>query len=94
MADKSKQPSASSFFQPISQDEYKVQLRRTVPIGPSSPPPISKEEKREDEEKRDSKGHIIKPTQNAFDVLSRVGDGSATFHDNLALTTNYSRERT
>lgn len=87
-----------------------------MPIGPSPLPPMSKEEKGEEERirnnlkrrasldrkkakeiierKRDLEGHIIKPTQNAFDMLSRVRDGSATFHDNLALTNNYSRERT
>lgn len=76
-----------------------------MPIGPSPLPPMSKEEKREEERirnnlkrrasldrkkakeiiegKRDSEGHIIKPTQNAFDVLFRVRDRSATFHDNL-----------
>lgn len=37
-------------------------------------------------------GQIIKPTQNAFDLLSRVGDRSATFHFNLAFMTNYSRQ--
>ncbi len=46
------------------------------------------------ERKRDSEGHIIKPMHNAFEVLSRVKDKSATFYYNLTLTTNYSRERT
>lgn len=49
MADKSKQPLASSFFQPISQDDYKVYLRHTIPIGILLLPPISKKEKCKEE---------------------------------------------
>ncbi len=47
MVDKPKQPLASSFFQFISQDESKVQLHCTFPIGLVSSPPMSKEKKRE-----------------------------------------------
>ena len=54
MADEPKQPLASSFFRPISRDEYKVQLLCTVPIGPAPPPPMSKEEKREEERIRNN----------------------------------------
>lgn len=92
MVEKSKQPLASSFFQPISHDEYEDQLHRTVPLGPSPPPALSQEEKTKNqrlhsklkmrasrnrkkakifqEGKRDSDGHFIKPSQDAFDVLS------------------------
>ena len=103
---------ANSFFQLISQDEYKVQLYYTMLICSLYPPPISKKEKYEEQrirnnlkmrasqdckkakkivkKKQNLKRHIIKPTQNAFDVLSQIGDGSVIFYDNLALTTNYS----
>lgn len=47
MAGKSNQPSATSFFQPVSHNEYTDQLRGTVPIGPSPPPALSQNEKQE-----------------------------------------------
>lgn len=50
MADKLKQLSNSSFFQPINPNEYRVQLSLSVPISPISPSPMSKENKREEEQ--------------------------------------------
>lgn len=47
MAGKFNQPSATSFFQPISHDKYIDQLRGTVPIGLSPPPVPSQNKKRE-----------------------------------------------
>lgn len=114
MAEKSKQPLASSFFQLIRYDEYKDQLHHTVPLGPLSSSIFSQKEKTKSqwlhnklkmrasqnrkkakkiqEGKRDLDGHFIKPSQDAFDVLSQVRDRFTTNINNMALTTNYSRE--
>lgn len=47
MTGKSNQPSATSFFQPISHDEYTNQLRDIVLIGPSSLLTLSQDKKQE-----------------------------------------------
>ena len=47
MAGKFNQFWATSFFQPISYDEYIAQLRGTVSIGPSPQSTLSQDEKRE-----------------------------------------------
>ena len=39
-------------------------------------------------------GHFTKPSQNAFNILSQVGDRSTTNLNNIALITNYLQERT
>lgn len=54
MENKPKQPPASSFFQPISRNEYADQLRCTFPIGCAPPPAISQEEKHEKERLRNN----------------------------------------
>ncbi len=41
------------------------------------------------EKKWDSEKHIIKPTQNAFDILSWVKNRSASFNNNLTLMINF-----
>ncbi len=115
MENKPKQPLASSFFQPISRDEYTDQLRCTVPIGCAPPLAISQEEKLEKERlrnnlkmkasrdrkkaveilegKRDLEGQVIKPSRNAFGVLSQTATGSNIYSNNMALTSNYSQKR-
>ncbi len=115
MENKPKQPLARSFFQTISRDEYKDQLRCTVTIDCAPPPAISQEERLEKERlrsnlqkrasrdckktveilegKRDLEGQVIKPSQNAFDVLSQTATGHDIYSNDMTLTSNYSQKR-
>ncbi len=45
------------------------------------------------EGKQDLEGQVIKPSQNAFDVLSQTATGSDIYSNDMALTSNYSQKR-
>ncbi len=75
MENKPKQPLASSFFQPISRDEYTDQLRCTVPIGCAPPPAISQEEKLEKERLQNNlKMRALRDRKKAVEILEEKWD--------------------